>query len=84
MLEEVVEAEKSSLKNEKGDGERIEEGGGLFGVDLGNADDGVNTSGEGFVPDEQVGRGLHDGCTKGKDGFFAKSCNYWISKGGRM
>lgn len=44
---------------------------GLVGVDLNKDSDGVDTSAEGSLPDDNIGKQLHDGCSESWDGLFA-------------
>lgn len=59
--ERVGEIEEGVVRVIGGDGEVFEEVGGLPGVDLDVADDGVRIKRERTVADETVGEGLHNG-----------------------
>lgn len=56
----------------KGDAESSGRYGGLFGVDLDDAD-GVNINCDGTALDEIAGGELHAGCFGGRDGFLPRA-----------
>lgn len=58
----VRKVEKRDGKGGGNDGEAFEVGGVLAGVDLYEADKGVDSSNARIVPDDSVAGELHDGC----------------------
>lgn len=65
-----------------GNGEALEGGGELVGVELYEAHKGVYFGSVRTAPDGIVAGGLHDGGFEGGHGLFAKSCCHGLSNGG--
>lgn len=79
----VGEVEECVVEWVGDDGESLERGGGLIGVDFVVADKGVDSS-EWTLPDDTVRERLHDDYFEGKDGLFAGGCSHGESDGGRI
>lgn len=83
-MEEVGEVEGDNLKSVRGHERSFEGGGDLVGIDLNEADEGVDTSGKRIVPDDVVREKLQYGRFEGGDVFFTEGCGRVVSEGGKM
>lgn len=70
------------MKRVRRDGGGFEGGGGLVGVQLDEADEGIDSGGERGVPDDVVVWGLHDCSFEGGDGMFSESGSHGVSECG--
>lgn len=68
----------------RGGGGSSERDGGLVGIYLVEADEGVDTRGEEVVQADIVGGELHEGYLQGGDGFSTESCSHAVSGGWEM
>lgn len=73
-----------SVKKAGGEGGSSEGVGKLFRMSFDEANERVDTGGQGTWPDEVVKKRLHEGCSMSGEGFLAESCSHGVSQSGEV